>query len=166
MRGFLLVLACLAALPTYADEECGHSITSQEHGKAALRADITPAWLDHVRLSTIRLTNCTASFVSPGGLILTNHHCVESCLAELSSKDKSLVELGFAAADRSAETGCPHSSRTCWSVPNVTDTIAKAIAGLSDAAANDARKRTQPRSNRRVSKQAPKRSPASSAAKW
>src|SRR6202040_2022696 len=69
--------------------------------------DVTSSWLDHVRLSTIRLANCTASFVSPEGLILTNHHCVESCLAELSSKDKSLVELGFAAADRNAEQRCP-----------------------------------------------------------
>ncbi len=69
--------------------------------------NITPAWLDHVRLSTIRLTNCTASFVSPQGLMLTNHHCVESCLAELSSKDRSLVELGFIAVERVAEQHCP-----------------------------------------------------------
>jgi hypothetical protein len=112
--------------------------------KQRFGADITPAWLDHVRLSTIRLTNCTASFVSPEGLILTNHHCVESCLAELSSKDKSLVELGFAAADRSAEPRCPSQlADVLVGTENVTDTIAKAIAGLSDAAANDARKRTQ-----------------------
>ena len=145
MRGFLLVLACLAALPTYADEgmwtfdNFPTSTVKQRFG-----ADITPAWLDHVRLSTIRLTNCTASFVSPEGLILTNHHCVESCLAELSSKDKSLVELGFAAADRSAEPRCPSQlADVLVGTENVTDTIAKAIAGLSDAAANDARKRTQ-----------------------
>ena len=76
--------------------ECGLSIIFPSGPvKQLYGADITPAWLDHVRLSTIRLTNCTASFVSPEGLILTNHHCVESCLAELSSKDKSLVELGY-----------------------------------------------------------------------
>jgi hypothetical protein len=144
MRGFLLVLACVAALPTFADEgmwtfdNFPSNTVKQHYG-----ADITPAWLDHVRLSTIRLTNCTASFVSPEGLILTNHHCVESCLAELSTKNKSLVELGFAAADRNAEQRCPAQlADVLIGTENVTDTISEAIAGLSDTAANDARKRT------------------------
>jgi hypothetical protein len=143
MRGFLLVLACVAALPTFAEEgmwtfdNFPSNAVKQHYG-----ADVTPAWLDHVRLSTIRLTNCTASFVSPEGLILTNHHCVESCLAELSSKDKSLLELGFAAADRNAEQRCPAQlADVLIGTEDVTDAISKAIAGLSDAAANDARKR-------------------------
>ena len=144
MRGLLLVVACMAVLPAFADEgmwtfdNFPSSPVKQLYG-----ADITPAWLDHVRLSTIRLSNCTASFVSPEGLILTNHHCVESCLAELSSKDKSLVELGYAAADRGAELRCPAQlADVLVGSENVTDTVSKAIAGLSDTAANNARKRT------------------------
>jgi len=91
MRVWVVGLVFLAAAPVFADEgmwtfdDFPSGAVKQRYG-----ADITPAWLDHVRLSTIRLTNCTASFVSPEGLILTNHHCVESCLAEMSSKDKSL----------------------------------------------------------------------------
>ncbi len=114
MRGFLLALACLAVLPAFADEgmwtfdNFPSSAVKQRYG-----ADITPAWLDHVRLSTIRLTNCTASFVSPTGLILTNHHCVESCLAELSSKDKSLMELGFARGESRRRTALPRAARGC-----------------------------------------------------
>ena len=144
MRGFLLVLACSASLPVCADEgmwtfdHFPSNTVQQQYG-----VDITPSWLDHVRLSTIRLTNCTASFVSPEGLILTNHHCVESCLAELSSKDRSLVELGFAAADRNAEQRCPAQlADVLVGTEDVTDAISKAISGLSDTAANDARKRT------------------------
>ncbi len=144
MRGFLLVLACSAGLPAYADEgmwtfdNFPSTAVQRQYG-----VEITPAWLDHVRLSTIRLTNCTASFVSPAGLMLTNHHCAESCLAELSSKDKSLVELGFAAADRSHELRCPAQlADVLVASENVTDGVAKAIAGLSDTAANSARKRT------------------------
>src|ERR1700738_873277 len=144
MRGFLLALACVTALPTFAEEgmwtfdNFPSNTVKRQYG-----ADLTPAWLDHVRLSTIRLTNCTASFVSPEGLILTNHHCVESCLAELSSKDKSLVELGFAATDRNAEQRCPAQlADVLVGTEDVTDAISKAIAGLSDTAANDARKRT------------------------
>src|SRR5271156_1676676 len=144
MRALLLVLAGLAALPTLADEgmwtfdNFPSSAVRQSYG-----ADVTPAWLDHVRLSTIRLTNCTASFVSPEGLILTNHHCVESCLAELSTKERSLLELGFAAADRRAEQRCPAQlADVLVGGENVTDVVSKAIVGLSDTAANDARKRT------------------------
>src|SRR6202051_4436466 len=144
MRRLLLVLACVSAFPTFADEgmwtfdNFPSSTVKQHYG-----AEVTPAWLDHVRLSTIRLTNCTASFVSPEGLILTNHHCVESCLAELSSKDKSLVELGFAAANRGAEERCPAQlADVLVGTEDVTDAVSKAIAGLSETAANDARKRT------------------------
>jgi len=144
MRGILLVLICLAALPATADEgmwtfdNFPAARVQQEYG-----VQISPAWLDHVRLSTIRLTNCTASFVSPEGLILTNHHCVESCLAELSTKDKSLVELGFAAASRDEEQRCTgQMADILTGVQNVTDTVSKAVIGLSDIAANNARKKT------------------------
>src|SRR3984893_9746906 len=107
MRGFLLVLACFMALPTFADEGMW-TFENFPAGTVKERygADITPAWLDHVRLSTLRLTNCTASFVSPEGLILTNHHCVESCLAELSTKDRSLIDRGFQTPKRTDERRC------------------------------------------------------------
>lgn len=105
--------------------------------------EVTPAWLDHVRLSTIRLTNCTAAFVSPEGLMITNHHCVESCLGELSSKDSNLMERGFMAADRPAERRCATQlGDVLVSTENISAAIAKASAGLSDQAANAARKKT------------------------
>ena len=38
---------------------------------------LTDQWLDRLQRSVVRLeTGCTASFVSPEGLVLTNHHCV------------------------------------------------------------------------------------------
>jgi hypothetical protein len=74
--------------------------------------------------------------------MLTNHHCVESCLAELSTKDKSLLELGFSAPQRRAEERCPAQlADVLIGMDNVTDSVVKATAGLSAAAANDARKK-------------------------
>jgi len=110
--------------------------------KRSFGVDITPPWLEHVRLSTLRLTNCTASFVSSEGLILTNHHCVESCLAELSSKEKSLLELGFGAPTRKEELRCPAQyADVLVGTENITGEILKAESGLGEAAANDARKK-------------------------
>src|SRR3984885_4926565 len=139
MRGILLALACMAVLPAFADEgmwtfdNFPSSPVKQRYG-----ADITPGWLDHVRLSSLRLTNCTASFVSPTGLILTNHHCVESCLAELSSKEKSLLELGFLASARKEEQRCPaQHADVLVATENITDAVFKAGSGQGDVADNN-----------------------------
>ena len=74
--------------------------------------------------------------------MITNHHCLESCLGELSSKDNSLMERGFVAAERSAERRCATQlGDVLVSTENITAAIAKASAGLSDRAANAARKK-------------------------
>lgn len=146
MRSFWLLMGIAALAPAWARADEGmwtFDNFPSEAVKKAYGADVTPAWLDHVRLSTIRLSNCTASFVSPQGLILTNHHCVESCLGELSSKQDSLLENGFSAATPKDERRCQTQvADVLVATENVTATVTKAVAGFSDEAANDARKRT------------------------
>ena len=142
MRGLLLVLACAVSVPAFADEgmwtldNFPASRVKQIYG-----VDISPEWLDHVRLSTLRLANCSASFVSAEGLILSNQHCIEPCLAEQSPGDKSLIETGFNAPTRAGERRC-HSQRAdvLMGSEDITDRVFKATAGLSEAAANQARK--------------------------
>jgi hypothetical protein len=52
----------------------------------------------------IRLDNgCTAEFVSPDGLILTNHHCGFDALVQASTAEKDLVNTGFNAGSRAGE---------------------------------------------------------------
>jgi hypothetical protein len=143
MRGLVLLAACAIFLPAHAEEGMW---TFDDFPAAAIKrsfgVDITPLWLEHVRLSTLRLTNCTASFVSSEGLILTNHHCVASCLAELSSKEKSLLELGFGAPTRKEELRCAAQyADVLVGTENITDEVLKAESGLGEAAANDARKK-------------------------
>jgi hypothetical protein len=107
----------------------------------ALNTRIDQAWLDKVRTATVRLSNCTASFVSKDGLILTNHHCVEQCLAELSSKEKSYVEDGFLAKTREEEKKCQTQiADVLTAMEDITAKVAKAIEGKDDKAANEARK--------------------------
>jgi hypothetical protein len=142
MRGLVLLAMSAAFMQAQANEGMW---TFDDFPAAVVKSsfgvDITPKWLEHVRLSTLRLTNCTASFVSPEGLILTNHHCLESCLAELSSKEGSLLELGFHATTRREELRCPAQyADVLVGTENVTDEVLKAGAGLGEAAAGEARK--------------------------
>ena len=106
-------------------------------------ADIDRAWLDRVRSSVIRLSNCTASFVSRDGLILTNHHCSEACLDEHSTPGKNLLRSGFLARTRGEEQRCgTQVADVLMSTENVTDQVSAALQGLDAKAANEARKKT------------------------
>ncbi len=55
------------------------------------------AWFQHARLGALRLPNCTASFVSPNGLVLTNHHCARESVSEVSREGETLLDDGFYA---------------------------------------------------------------------
>src|SRR6201982_1550548 len=58
----------------------------------------TDKWLEHVQKSSVRFnTGGSGSFVSPDGLVMTNHHVALSALQKLSKKGKDFVNDGFFA---------------------------------------------------------------------
>ena len=68
-------------------------------------------WLDTLRLGALRLGErddpwCSASFVSPKGLIMTNHHCVRDQIATIQGPN-DWVKDGFAATALSDEVPIP-----------------------------------------------------------
>ena len=70
--------------------------------------DATAEWLEHVRLSSVRYgQSCSASFVSPTGLVMTNHHCARDCVEAVSTETTDYVALGFRAGTREEERVCP-----------------------------------------------------------
>jgi hypothetical protein len=104
-------------------------------------ADIDADWLEQVRLSVVRLAGCTASFVSPSGLILTNNHCVQACLAQHSSREQSLIEAGYLAANRERELQCgTQIADVLMEMQDVTRTVLQATRGMPERDANEARK--------------------------
>ena len=100
------------------------------------------AWLDHVRLSSVRLAlGCSGSFVSPDGLVMTNHHCARRCIQDLSTKDQDLNLMGFQAKTQAEERTCPRMEiNQLIGMEDVTARVQTATRGLAGQAFNKAQK--------------------------
>ena len=97
-------------------------------------------WLDSLRLSALRLGErdnpwCSASFVSPRGLIMTNHHCVREQVAAIQG-EKNWVADGYAATRENDEVPIP--GLTVQQLVAQEDVTAKVDAGVDAAAGADA----------------------------
>jgi hypothetical protein len=102
-------------------------------------------WLDHVRLSSARLAGgCSASFVSGSGLVMTNHHCAQQCIDQLSTAQKDYFAAGFYAKQQPEEVKCPTMEvNQLVEISDVTARVQKATAGLKDKAYGDAQRSEQ-----------------------
>ena len=102
--------------------------------------NIDQAWLDHVRNAAVRLQGCSASLVSGEGLVLTNHHCVVSCVQDLSTAQNDYVKTGWMPGSREEEKKCPgQTAEILTDITDVTDRVVGAGAGLEGAAFVQAR---------------------------
>ncbi|MFZ5469697.1 MAG: S46 family peptidase [Myxococcota bacterium] len=139
----LLLLVLVVSAPAFADEGMWlfNDFPSQ---KVKERYGFSPSqpWLDHLRLSSARLARgCSASFVSPQGLVLTNHHCVSSCVEQLSTAKKDLLQAGFFAKELSSELRCPAAEvNQLVDISDVTGKVHAATQGLADAKFTEAEK--------------------------
>ena len=75
--------------------------------------------------AVISLGGCTASFVSPQGLVVTNHHCAYGSIQYNSKEDANLLETGFLAKTQAEELQAAPGSRVYVTVAydEVTDAI-------------------------------------------
>ncbi len=87
--------------------------------------------------AVVSLGGCTASFVSPQGLVVTNHHCAYGAIQLNSTPEKNLIKDGFNAATRQAELTAGPNSRVYAldSIRDVTTEVQAAIAAAPDALA-------------------------------
>jgi hypothetical protein len=65
------------------------------------------AWFRTAHLGALRLPNCTASFVSASGLVLTNHHCAREHVVAVARPGETPLDTGFYAARLEDERPVP-----------------------------------------------------------
>lgn len=87
----------------------------------------------HPMNAVIWLGGCSASFVSPQGLVITNHHCAYGSIQQNSSGERNLLEEGFLAADRAGELPAAPGSRVLVTVA-VQDVTRSVLAAVPDGA--------------------------------
>jgi hypothetical protein len=138
VRKFLITLCLLScAAPVLADEgmwTLDNPPTKRIHDAYGF----TPgqAWIDKAMRASARLAQgCSASFVSRGGLVLTNHHCVARCVEELGDAGHDMLKAGFVARSRGEEHQCPAMEvNRLEQITDVTKEVTDATAGLDGAA--------------------------------
>ena len=101
-----------------------------------------PQWLEHLQKSAVRFNSGgSGSFVSPNGLVITNHHVGRDTLQKISSKQHNYLRDGFYAAQQADEVkSADLELNVLMSIEDVTARVNSAVRpGMSSAAAGPAR---------------------------
>ena len=140
----LLVSTMAGAIPVVADEGMW-TFDNPPLNQLQEKYNFTPTaqWLDHIRLSSVRFNDGgSGSFVSPNGLVITNHHVASGQLQKVSTPEKDYLKDGFYAKTHADELKCPDLElNVLVSMENVTARVQGAVkSGMTEKQALDARK--------------------------
>ena len=107
---------------------------------ATLGTRIDRAFLERVQGASVNLGGCSAGVVSAEGLVITNNHCVASCVQQLSTPERQYAQTGFTPASRAEERPCPGATaQILTEITDVTTRMQAAGRGLSGRAFTQAR---------------------------
>jgi len=137
MKKWLLTVAVAASFGAQADEGMW-----QPHQLPAMADELKAKGLEIDAKSISKLTEfpmnavislggCTASFVSPKGLVVTNHHCAYGAIQYNSTPEKNLLQDGFLAKTFADELPATPGSRVYVTedVTNVTERVKGGLEG-------------------------------------
>lgn len=108
---FVCVSVVLAlVLPAHADEGMWlMNRLPREYLKKTYGFEPTAAWIEHVQKACVKFGGGgSASFVSPNGLAMTNHHVGSDAIADVSDANHDFIRDGFYAATQDKEIRCPN----------------------------------------------------------
>ena len=133
----LAFIATSLNLPLHADEGMWqpHQLSELKQELVDMGLQLDPdklSSLDAFPLNAIvSLGGCSASFVSPQGLVVTNHHCVYGSVQYNSSTDNNLLQDGFLARQLGDEVPAAPGTRV-YVTEEVTDVTQQMLAGVND----------------------------------
>ncbi len=144
-RGTMVLLALFIATTALWADEGMWTFDNPPIKQLKEKYNFTPTqeWLDHVRLASVRFNDGgSGSFVSPNGLVMTNHHVARGQLQKMSTAEKNYLAEGFYAATNDQEVKCPDLElNVLVDMVNVTDRVMAAVKpGMKPAEALNARK--------------------------
>ena len=125
------LLLCALAVPAFADEGLWlFSRFPRDAFKEKYGSEVTNAFLDHLRFSSVSIGTASGAFVSARGLLLTNQRVAADCLARHNA-----LQDGFYAAAAPQEQRCEKlEARVLVSIEDVTTQVKSAAAGAAKAA--------------------------------
>ena len=144
LPGLALLLSLTSTTLAQENQELGRMWTFENPPLAYLEKEYgfkpDQKWLNSLRLGSLRLGGedvlsgfCSASFVSPKGLIMTNNHCVRDAVASTRAGGPNMIKTGFVAAAMEQEIRL-RSSATEWltvaqlnKISNVTDKVNEGV---------------------------------------
>ena len=142
-----LIILLLAATSSYANEGM---FTPQQMPELAGELRKLGVQIDPSRLSdltgdpmgaVVSLGGCTASFVSPQGLVVTNHHCAFGSIQHNSSPELDLIADGFLARTRDQELPAAPGTRVLVTT-KIEDVTARVTGGITAKTSDVDRART------------------------
>ena len=137
MRKAFLAALVLSSSATFADEGQWqpHQLPSIADKLSARGIEISAQQLadlsQHPMNAVVSLGYCTASFVSPKGLVVTNHHCAYGAIQHNSDKEHNYLADGFLARGLDKELSAGANERL-YVTENVTDVTDKVRKDLGD----------------------------------
>ncbi|MCY7296224.1 S46 family peptidase [Alteromonas sp. a30] len=149
MKTRLAIVAASIAVATFATPSMADEGMWQPHQLPALEnvlkekgLEINPKNISKLTEfpmnAVVSLGGCTASFVSPKGLVITNHHCAYGSIQFNSTADNNLLDKGFLAKSLDEELQAAPGSRV-FVTEEVTDVTAKVNDGIPDSLSGEAR---------------------------
>lgn len=136
---FIFVMGMIPSIPPALPEEGMYPLSELKNvnlKKAGLKISVNeiynPKGISLID-ALVSLGGCTGSFVSPDGLIITNHHCAFGDINAASTPERNYLKNGFSAKTRQDEIPNRRSQVSIMeSYEDVSDMVLKAVEGITN----------------------------------